>query len=181
MQFCLATATKGLFFQPTTAWSGDKKFKFKILGRSDSDFAKQVENRRSVSGYSVFLQGCAVATKSKTQHCVTLSVCEAELVAAVECAQTMLFVRNILLGMGLEVELPMVLEIDCKGTVDLNNNWSVGGRTRHIPVKYMFLRDLKEEGLFDIIWIPTETNSSDLFTKNLVQRLFGKHQPTYVR
>ena len=45
--------------------------------------------------------------------------------AAVECAQTMLFARQILESLQLQVELPMVLEIDCKGTVDLNKNWSV--------------------------------------------------------
>ena len=43
-----------------------------------------------------------------------------------------MFARQILESLQLQVELPMLLEIDCKGTVDLNNNWSVGGKTQHV-------------------------------------------------
>ena len=39
------------------------------------------------------------------------------------------------------------------GTVDLNNNWTVGGRTCHISVKHFFLRDLKENSDFSIVWV----------------------------
>ena len=51
-----------------------------------------------------------------------------ELDAAAECAQDMLFAKQIMESIGLQVKLPMVLEVDNKGTVDLINNWSVGGR-----------------------------------------------------
>jgi hypothetical protein len=47
-------------------------------------------------------------------------------------------------ALGLKVELPMVLEMDNKGAVYLANNWSVGGRTRHVDVKSHFLRELKD-------------------------------------
>ena len=181
MEYCLCTAEKGLYLNPTRQWDGSKDFRFKLRGISDADYAKQVDDRKSVSGYSVFLEDAPIATKSKTQSNVTLSVAEAELMAAVECAQTMLFARQILESLQLQVELPMLLEIDCKGTVDLNNNWSVGGRTRHVPVKYMFLRDLKESGVFEIRWVPSEANCSDMFTKNLDGKTFLKHQTVFVK
>ena len=41
----------------------------------------------------------------------------------------------------------MILEVDNKGAVDLANNWNVGGRTRHIDVRYWFLRELKEKSI----------------------------------
>jgi hypothetical protein len=66
----------------------------------------------------------------------------------------------------------MVLEVDNKGVVDLANNWSVGGRTPHISVHVNFLRELKEQGLLCVVWIPTDENSADLFTKNLPGPLF---------
>ena len=47
-------------------------------------------------------------------------------------AQDMLYVYRLLESIGLSVELPMLLEIDNKGAVDLANNWSMGGRTRHV-------------------------------------------------
>ena len=92
MQFCLCSKEKGLKLQPSGIWNGNKSYKFNICGRSDSDYAKRVEDRKSVTGYSTYLNDAPIFNKSKTQNSVTLSVSEAELIAAVECAQTMLFI-----------------------------------------------------------------------------------------
>ncbi len=72
--------------------------------------------------------------KSSTQKSVALSVCEAEQTTGVLCAQDMMYVRNVLESMGLKAKLPMALEMDNKGAVNLANNWSIGGRTRHVDV-----------------------------------------------
>ena len=55
------------------------------------------------------------------------------------------------------------------------NNWSVGGRTRHVEVRYHFLRELKEQNIVRIKWISTHANCADLFTKNLTGPVFTKH------
>ena len=92
MQFCLCSKDKGLKLQPSGIWDGNKSYKFNIHGRSDSDYAKRTEDRKSIMGYSTYLNDAPIFNKSKTQNSVILSVSEAELIAAVECAQTMLFV-----------------------------------------------------------------------------------------
>jgi hypothetical protein len=74
------------------------------------------------------------------QETTTLSVTESELVAAVSAVQDMLYEMRVLESIGLKVQLPMGLEVDNKGMVDLANNWSVGGRTHHISVRVNFLR-----------------------------------------
>ena len=122
-----------------------------------------------------YLNNVPIFNKSKTQNSVTLSVSEAELIAAVECAQAMLFVRQILTSIRLSIEKPMILEIDCNGIVDLNSNWTLGGQTSHISVKHFFLRDLKESGDFSIVWLPAAQNTSDIFTKTLDGPTFAKH------
>jgi hypothetical protein len=76
--------------------------------------------------------------------------------------------------MGLKVKLPMILEMDNKGAVDLANNWSIGGRTRHVDVRQCFLRELKESKLMDIRWIKGSENDADAFTKNLDGPAFEK-------
>jgi hypothetical protein len=76
---------------------------------------------------------------------------------------------------GLKVKQPMILKIDNKGAVDLANNWSIGGQTRHIEVHQYFLRDLKMENIIRAEWTPGTEKSSDLFTKNLARPLFEKH------
>jgi hypothetical protein len=74
----------------------------------------------------------------------------------------------------------MELRVDNSGAKDFFNNWSVGGRMRHVHVRQLYLRDLKEDGLVRVKWIPTEENSVDVFTKNLYGPLYEKHIKVYV-
>ena len=117
--------------------------------------------------------------KSSQQKSVTLSTAEAELVSGTQCAQDMLFVMRVIESIGLKVKKPMILQIDNKGAVDLANNWSIGGRTRHIEVRQYFLRDLKMEGIVQTQWLAGSEMSSDLFTKNLARPLFEQQVKTY--
>ena len=70
--------------------------------------------------------------------------------------------------------------MDNKGAVDLANNWSVGGRTRHVDVRNHFLRDLKDEGLLITRHVPGDENDADIFTKNVTGPIFQRHLPTFV-
>ena len=150
-----------------------------IEGISDSDYSKDLETRRSVTAYSVFLNGAPVAVKSRMQESVTLSVSEAELVAATHCYQEMLYVKKVVETIGIKVNMPMILKVDNKGAKDFINNWSVGGRTCHIDVCYLFLREAKEKNMVRIDWVSSKNNPSDLFTKNLNIELFKKHSAVY--
>jgi hypothetical protein len=128
MAYCVATSKRGIKIAPNTRWNGSPDFKFVISGRADSDYAKDLETRRSVSGIITFLCGAVITLRSKMMPMVALSVTEAGLFVAVMTVQDMLFIMRIVESMGLQVELPMLLEIDNKGAKDLINNWSVGGR-----------------------------------------------------
>ena len=174
MKYVDDTSDRGLVLNPTRKWDGNKEHEFIISGRSDSDYAKDTQTRKSISGYRVLLEDAPVMFKSSTQKSVALSVCEAEQTAGVLCAQDMLYVRHILESMGLKVKLPMILEMDNMGAVDLANNWSVGGRTRHVDVRQCFLRELKESKILDIRWIKGSENDADAFTKNLDGPAFEK-------
>ena len=178
MAYCVQTPNRGLLLKPTTPWN-DTDDELIVTGMSDADYAKDPTTRRSVSGYSTFLNGAPVTMKSGQQTTVTLSTAEAELMSATQCAQDMLYVMKLLESLGLKVRKPMVLKIDNKGAVDLANNWSIGGRTRHIEVRQHWLRDLKEEGIILTEWTSGADMASDLFTKNLDGRTFEKHIRTY--
>jgi hypothetical protein len=179
MRFCLATRDRGLTLRPRCKWDGSKDFEFELEGESDSTYASD-ENAKSVGGHGTFLCGAPISMKSKTQQTSSLSVTESELISAVSCVQDLLFEKCVLESLGLKVKVPMVLKVDNKGVVDLVNNWSVGGRTRHITTKANFLRELKEEGVLKVIWISTNYNSSDMFTKNLMGPVFERHSAVYV-
>ena len=69
----------------------------------------------------------------------------------------------------------MLLYVDNKGTKDLANNWSCGGRTRHVQARQFFLRELKEQSLIHTVWKSGEENESDLFAKNLGRAKCNEH------
>ena len=162
MKYCVDTPERGWFLKPNRKWDGSKEFQFVIKGRSDSDFAKCPTTRKSVSGWNVKLEDAPVIVKSGMQRSPTLSVTESELVAGVTCAQDMLFVKNILESIGCKVKLPMLLEIDNKGVVDLTHSFSVSGRTKHIQYRYLWLRDMQEQGMINVQWIKGEKNETDI-------------------
>ena len=123
--------------KPTRKWDGKKGFKFRISGRSDFDYVKCPATRRIVSGYNVKLEGAVVIVASGMQKSTTLSVTESETVSGVTCAQNMLYAKNVLNSINLEVELPMILEIDNQGGVDMAKRRACNGRTKHMQVREM--------------------------------------------
>jgi hypothetical protein len=98
MTFCLKTKDQALLIKPQGKWNGElnRDNYFEITGVPDSNYAKDMQTRKSVSGYATFLNGALVTAKSKMQECVTISVTEAESVAATNCIQDILYIRNIL-------------------------------------------------------------------------------------
>jgi hypothetical protein len=64
MKYCVGTPFRGWTLKPVRSWDGSPKHKFVILGVSDSDYAKDLDTRRSVLGTSVFLEGSCVAAQS---------------------------------------------------------------------------------------------------------------------
>jgi hypothetical protein len=181
LEYCVGTPERGLVLAPTGQWDGkDKNYPFIIRGRCDSEHAKCKETRRSVGGHAVYLNDAPVVIVCRKQRIVTLSVGEAELVQATEAAQDMLYVYRELTDMGLTVETPMIEEIDNSGAIDISNNWSSTGRTRHMDIRYKFLRELKEANLIRCVWIPTDSNETDIFTKSCQGPLFAKHIKKYV-
>jgi hypothetical protein len=77
-------------------------------------YAKDTQKRRSVSGYVAYLEDAPTMHRIATQKTVALSSCKAELNAAVLCVQDMMYQRNRIESTGLNVELPMILEMDNK-------------------------------------------------------------------
>jgi len=176
MNYCVTTKDKGWVLRPNRTWDGkDKSFAFMLDGKSDSDYAVCQETRRSVTGYIGYLEGSLVVARSVMQKRSALSTTEAELYALVSCVQDMFYVKQLLESMGLTVKTPIIIRVDNKGTVDLANGWLTGGNLKHVEVRQFFIRDLREEGVLRVEWIPGAENESDIFTKNTTSQVFQKH------
>ena len=116
--------------------------------------------------------------KSKAQPTMTLSSSEAKYVALSEAAKEVKFIWMLLDSMGFKVTSPIVVRVDNIGAIFMAENMTVRNRTKHIDIRFRFVNDMVEEGFIEIIFVKTQENIADMFTKNMhgdtAQKYHGK-------
>jgi hypothetical protein len=144
-----------------------------IIGYSDADFAGDTNDRSSTSGSIFFFRGGPVAWSSKKQSCIALSTTEAEYVAACEATKTAVWLRYLLQDFsGKEEEVPMFC--DNQGAVKLVHNPEYHPKTKHIALRYHFVRRAVEEKMVNVNFVRSEDQLADIFTKALPGPAFSK-------
>ena len=130
----------------------------------DADLGGDLDTRRSTSGYIYILAGTAVSWVSQLQKVVALSTTEAEYVAVSEASKEMVWLENFLkeLGKGQENS---VLFYDSQSAIHLAKNPVFHARTKHIQLKYHFIRDLIKDGTLLLEKIQGTENQADMLTK----------------
>jgi len=116
----------------------------------------------------------AVSWSLKKQPIVTLSSTEAEFVVATSCACQAIWLRRIL--KELHFKQPGATNIFCdnNSTIKLSKNPVLYGRSKHIDVKFYFLRDLNTVGVIDVMYCRSKDQVADIFTKALKMESFVK-------
>lgn len=142
LRYLKGTMSYGIYYNR----SGDNKFK----AFTANDYAGDVEDRKSTSGYVFLLSSGAISWSSKKQPIVMLSTTEAEFVAATMCACQGLWLKKILKEFG-QVESCIYINCDNSSTIKLSKNPVLHGRSKHIDVRYHFLRDLTNEGSIALV------------------------------
>ncbi|PKA52883.1 Retrovirus-related Pol polyprotein from transposon TNT 1-94 [Apostasia shenzhenica] len=116
----------------------------------------------------------AISWSSRKQSIVTLSTTEAEFVAASACVCQAIWLRNILEEIHFKQEGSTLIYCDNISAIKLSMNPVLHGRSKHIDVKYHFLRYLTRNVTIDLIYCKSEDQVADLFTKALKQVAFLK-------
>ena len=119
----------------------------------------------------VTFAGGAVTWQSKLQKCVALSTTEAEFIAAVEATKDLLWLRNFTMELGLK-QIRYVLYCDNQSAIHLAKNFSFHSRSKHIDVRYHWIRDVLDAKLLELEKIHTDDNGSDMLTKILPKGKF---------
>ena len=96
-----------------------------IMAICDSDYAGDPKNRKSISGYIVYVNGCPVSWRSQQQKVVSLSSCKTEYYAATEAAQELLYLLQLFAFLKMEVKLPMKIKCDNQGAMFIAKNESL--------------------------------------------------------
>ena len=139
-----------------------------LVGYTDSDMAGNKDNMKSTSGYLMTFAGGAVSWQSRLQKCVALSTTEAEYVAATEACKELLWLKRFLQELGFKQQCYVVL-CDNQSAIHLAKNSMFHKRTKHIDVRYHWIRDAIEDGLFELDKVHTDDNGSDMLTKPLAR------------
>ena len=141
----------------------------------DADYADKANDRRSVS--VVMLWGTSVIASSTTQHCVTLSTSETEYVAMAQGAKTAFFTRAVLafLQPQLVGRITHLFE-DNQGATAMVENPISGGRTKHIDVRYHFIREQVKHKVIAIKYTGSRNPRSDILTKAVGAEGFVRHR-----
>ncbi|KRX44857.1 Retrovirus-related Pol polyprotein from transposon TNT 1-94, partial [Trichinella sp. T9] len=138
---------------------------------SDADYACDVTTRRSRTGAVCMCEGGAVLWHSQKQRSVALSTTEAEYVAASEAAKDMMWLMALFAEVT-EVKQKPILFVDNMGAVTLSKNPEFHNRSKHIDVRFHFVREKYIEGKIDIQHIDSENQKADILTKDLPKTRF---------
>ena len=145
-----------------------------LVGFVDSDYAGDEDDRKSTSGYTFMIGGGAVSWSSKKQPIVTLSTTEAEYVSAANGATQAIWLRNVLEEIGFNQKSSTVLFCDNSSAIKLSKNPVLHGRSKHIHVRYHFLRELVNEGVIALEYCSTKEQLSDIMTKPVKLEVFER-------
>lgn len=165
-RYLKGTTNYGLLFQKKCKEKGLQVF-------SDSDFAGDAATRRSRTGIVSIYLGAAISWLSQKQRCVTLSSTEAEYVAASEGTKELIWLKS-LLNEVIKISCTPTLLMDNVGAIKLAKNPEFHKRTKHVEVKYHFVREKYQEGSICVEHVSTEDMVADIMIKPLGRQKFER-------
>ncbi|GJY98579.1 retrovirus-related pol polyprotein from transposon TNT 1-94 [Tanacetum coccineum] len=144
---------------------------FDLISYSDADHAGCHLDRKSTSGSVHFLGDKVVCWSSKKQNCVSISIAESEYVVISGCCAQVLWMRTQLTDYGFFYD-KVPIYCDSKSAIAISCNPVRHTRTKHIDVRYHFIKDHVEKGTIELYFVGTKYQLGDLFTKSLPETRF---------
>ena len=138
-----------------------------ISGYCDADYAGDIASAKSTSGYVFYIANGPITWKSKLQTIIAQSTTEAEYIAINIAAKEAVYIKSLLKELGLYKQNKLPLYTDNNRALLLANNPIFHERTKHIAVKYYYIRDLINKGIINLIYISSKEQKADGFTKAL--------------
>jgi hypothetical protein len=154
-----ATTDYGLFYEART--------ELQVHGYIDADWVGSILDMRSTSGFMFSFGSAAVTWSSKKQSTVALSSTEAEYRGVAMAACEVAWLCKLLGDLGLHVDRQVVIYCDNLSSIQLARNPVFHARTKHIEVHYHFIKEKVLAGEIDLIYVSTEDQVADIFTKVL--------------
>ena len=127
---------------------------------------------KSTSGGALFLGECLVAWLSRKQSSVSLSTAEAKYIAMGACCTQILWMKQTLEDIHVHYKVPITIPCDSTSAISISKNPVMHSKTKHIPIKYHFIREHVLEKTIKLEHIGTKDQVADIFTKPLPRETF---------
>nr|GEW92759.1 retrovirus-related Pol polyprotein from transposon TNT 1-94 [Tanacetum cinerariifolium] len=143
-----------------------------VNGFVDADYAREPDKGRSITGYVFMVHGCVVSWKATLQHVVALSTTEAEYMVLTKAVKESIWLKGLLIELGVNLR-SVVVNADNQSAIHLSRNAMFHERTKHINVRYYFIREIVESKGIKVAKIGTKDNAANTFTKSGVAKHLG--------
>jgi hypothetical protein len=144
----------------------------RLQGYTDSDWAGSEADRKSTSGCCFNLGSTVITWFSRKQTSVALSSTEAEYMATSMESCEAIWLRKLLTRLFDQELDPMVIYCDNQSCIKLSENPVFHDRSKHIEIRYHFIRDRIQKGAVKLQYISTDEQVADILTKPLVKGKF---------
>jgi hypothetical protein len=162
LRYLKGTRDYGLEIRP------DRETNIEAAVYCDADWAGDKANRKSTTGSILKVVGCPIAWASKQQSVVALSTMEAEYIAASVGTQDCLWISQLLTEVGLiEQNTSTIFHCDNQSAIASMKHHVTRTRSKHIDIKYHFIRDCVQNGKVNVQYCPTGQMPADALTKAL--------------
>lgn len=147
-----------------------------ITAYCDADWGGDKADRKSTTGYCVYVNNNLISWNTKKQPTVALSSAEAELMAIVEVVKEVKWMSAVLTEMNYNVHTPITI----MSAIKIAQHDVEHDRTKHIDIKHHFVRDEINNKHIEVKWVRSEQQVADIFTKTLSPTLFERHAHSLV-
>ena len=136
------------------------------------DWAGSIDDRKSTSGRLFFLGKRLVSWTRKKQNHISQSTIEEKYVVTIYNCSNIVWFNKLLTCMKMETKDPIVIFCDNTSAINISKNLVMHTKTKHIAIKYHFLRELVQDKEVRLEYVNTNEQFIDIFTKPLTKDAF---------
>ena len=137
-----------------------------LYGYADTDWAGDFDTRKSTPGYVFCVGQSIISWCSKRQSVVDLSTAEAECISLCNAATEAIWLRHLFRDLGFTQNKSAINYEDNQSSIAIANNGKFQSRTKHIDIKFHFVKDVVVRNLLDIVYCESEHMKADVLTKS---------------
>jgi hypothetical protein len=163
MQYLSGTCNHGILLD-----GGLPTFEMKVF--SDANWANDKGDCCAYLGYISTLNNSIISWCSRKQPVVAVSTTEAKYISLFEAAQEAKWLITLIDSLGITLSPKLTLMVDNQSAITLTKNPIFQQRTKHIPIKYHWIREFINEGTAETHYVPTNDQLADFLTKALPKK-----------